>query len=185
MRHVRTLAEETPIGATVYDETIPHFKRMLTNLSSWLDQAQAYADERGFDADRLVGARLSPDQFELARQVQSATDTAKFSVTRLSGATPPSWPDEETTLDELRQRIATAIAYLDTVTPEQLADGATAKVAPGFLQGAWFHGVDYVREFALPNFYFHVTTAYCILRANGVPLGKRTFIGQATVQAPE
>jgi hypothetical protein len=169
----------------VYDETIPHFLRMLTNLSSWLDQAQTYADERGFDADRLVVARLSPDQFELARQIQSATDTAKFCATRLSGETPPNWADDETTLAALRERVATAIAYLETVTPEQLAEGATAKVSPGFLQGAWFHGVDYVRGFALPNFYFHVTTAYSILRANGVPLGKRTFIGQVPVQPPE
>lgn len=167
-----------------YDESIPPLDKMLGNLSGWLQQATAHAEERGFDPEVLLSCRLAPDQFPLVRQIQAACDAAKFTAARLSGTEAPAHPDEETTLEQIQARIAATRAYLEGFGPDDLAGAAERELSPSFLQGASVMALDYLREFALPNFYFHVTTAYAILRHNGVPLGKRAFIGHMSIKPP-
>lgn len=152
-------------------------KKMLQNLRAWLEKAKVHATERGYDPDVLAAARLAPNQFALVRQVQSACDTAKFIAARVGGVEAPRHEDNEKTLDELFERIDKTLTFLDTVEPAAV-DGAEDKVIRlAFLGDKGVRAEDYVVEFAIPNFYFHVTTAYSILRHNGVELGKRDFIG--------
>jgi hypothetical protein len=162
----------------MYAATVPLFTRMLTNLLSLLDKAEANAKERKFDVNNLVGARLAPDMNPFSFQVQSATDRAKFAVSRLTGKTPPSWPDEEKTWDDLRARIRKAIDYLASFAPEEF-EGTDDKQIPLKVRGqdTMVAGQEYLLNNAYANFYFHVTTAYAILRHNGVPVGKRDFTG--------
>jgi hypothetical protein len=155
---------------------------MLRNLDQWLEAAEVQAKAKGFETTVLVQARLAPDQFALVQQVQSACDAAKYAAAYLSGGQAPSHPDVETTFPELRARIATCRAYLESV-PSSAYQGAEARrVAPAWLKEGWFQGDDYLREVAVPNFYFHVVTAYAILRHNGVPLGKMDYIGGIPVR---
>ncbi|MBX3026846.1 DUF1993 domain-containing protein [bacterium] len=158
-------------------DTLAHFAVMLDNLDRWLQAAAAYAGQRGFDVDMLAEARLAPDQYPLAQQVQSACDQAKFAAAYLSGKKPPSHPDTEKTVAELRRRIQTCREYLAGFAPGDFAGGEDRAVAPAWMQGNSVRGDRYVIRIAVPNFYFHVTTAYAILRHNGVPLGKQDFIG--------
>ncbi len=151
--------------------------KMLTNLDGWLVKATAHAEAVGFDAETFVQARLHLGQHPLVNQVQLACDTAKGAGARLSGAEIPSHPDTETTMAQLRDRIRKTVGYLETVTPESLEQGATQEITISFLPGKAAKGADYVVDMALPNFYFHVTTAYAILRHHGVDVGKRDFIG--------
>ena len=164
---------------SVHAESVPQLVKMLRNLASWLDEGAAWAETRGFDVDVLLQARLFPDMFPLVRQVQAACDSAKFVGSRLSGHDAPLHPDTEATLDELRARIDEVVAYLEGL-PAEAFDGDRLLSLP-FLPEHHVRGVDYLREFALPNFYFHATTAYAILRHCGVTLGKRTFIGGMTL----
>ena len=157
--------------------SITQMSKMLRNLESWLGKAEAHAKERGFDVDVLVGVRLAPDQFPLARQIQSSCDTVKLAAARLSGGQAPSHPDDETTITQLRQRIHATLAYLETVTHESLGGAADRDIQLPFAKGKACKGSDYLVEFVVPNFYFHVTTAYALLRHSGVPLGKMDFIG--------
>jgi hypothetical protein len=163
-------------------QAITQFAKMLRNLDRWLATATAYAEEKKFAPDVLAQARLAPDQYELVRQVQSACDAAKYAAGYLSGGTAPSHPDTEKTLAELRTRIRTCVAYLESVPAERYAGAAERRVSPAWLQGKWFHGRDYFTQVAVPNFYFHVVTAYAILRHNGVVLGKMDYIGDLPVQ---
>ena len=157
--------------------------KMLRNLASWLDQAAAYAEERSFSPENLVQARLAPDQFTLVRQVQSACDTAKFLASRLCEIEAPSFPDEEKTFDEVKKRIADTLAFLDGVEESALGDFADRELKLSFLpEGSWVRADDYMEQFAIPNFYFHVSMAYAILRHNGVPLGKRDYLGSLPIQ---
>lgn len=167
---------------SLYDESIPQLTKMLRNLDSWLAEAETAAAERGFDVQVLTVARLSPDMFTLTRQVQSACDTAKFVPARITGQGAPSHPDTETTFPELRARIQTTLAYLATFGPDDFAGGEARRLFLPFLNGGWVSGTEYVRGFALPNCYFHLATAYGILRANGVKLGKQKFIGGLDVR---
>lgn len=154
-------------------------RTMLRNLDRWLGKAAEHAKSKNFDPDVFVQARLAPDQFPLVKQVQAACDGAKFVAARLSGKEPPKHADEEKTFDELRARIATVGAYLETFNEKDFDGWETRKVPmpylPGGNKGAL--GVDWLVGFAQPNFFFHVTTAYAILRHNGVDLGKRDYIG--------
>ena len=163
---------------SIYDITVPVFTRMLNNLLSWMDKAEAEAAARKFSTDVLSEARLAPDMIPFRGQIMIATDHAKGCVSRLAGAPVPSWPDEEKTFDELRARIRKALDLLATVTPESLAGGeertVTLKLGG---EDVSFSGLDYVNQRALPNFFFHVTTAYAILRHNGISVGKRDYIG--------
>ena len=170
---------------SVYPQSLPVFTRILTNLSGWLEQAQSYAEERGFEVDTLASSRLAPDQFPLTRQVQAACDGAKLAVARLTGKDAPSHPDEETTVAELKARIESTLGFLAEFGEADFEGSATRKVHLPFLKEQHMVGADYVHQFALPNFMFHATHAYAILRHNGVPLGKRTFLGQVTLHPDE
>jgi hypothetical protein len=162
--------------------TIGQFGKMLKNLDRWLEAGVGFAQKKGFDADVLAGSRLAPDQYELVRQVQSACDAAKYAAAYLSGQKAPSHPDTERTMAELRARIQTCVKYLESVKAAEYAGAAERRVAPPWLEGKWFRADDYLAQVAVPNFYFHVTTAYEILRHNGVELGKRDFIGELPIQ---
>ena len=161
-----------------YSISIPVFERMLRNLLSFIEKAEGDAAERKIKPEVLVSARLAPDMYPLAFQVQSATDRTKFFVARVTGVTAPSWPDDEQTLADLKARISKALAYLGAVKPEDL-DGSEEKLVPLKVRGedVEVKAQDYLLNNVMPNFYFHVTTAYDILRHNGVPLGKRDFVG--------
>jgi hypothetical protein len=162
---------------SLYDETIPQFIKMLRNLDKWLDKAVAHAQAKSFDPQVLVQSRLAPDQYALVRQIQAACDAAKTAAARLTGEEPPRHPDTEQTLEELRARIQTCLAYVESKKPEQFAGAEARPVALPFLPGKLILGADYAHELALPNFYFHLSMAYAILRHNGVNLGKTDFIG--------
>jgi hypothetical protein len=161
---------------------VPQYAKMLHNLEKWLDKAAEHAKAKSFEIDTLADARLAPDMYSLARQIQSACDTAKFSAAYLSGKEAPSHPDTEKTIPELRERIKKCLAFLETVGPSDVAGAEDRKVSPKWLQGKWVRGEQFLLEMSLPNFYFHVVTAYDILRHNGVDVGKRDFIGGMPVQ---
>jgi hypothetical protein len=152
---------------------------MLRNVEKWLDAAAEHAKLKGFDPNVFVGARLAPDQYPLAKQVQSACDAAKLAGARLTGKSAPKHEDDETTFAEVRARPAKALAFLETLRAEDFADAATRKVPLPFLPGGnkGALGLDYFARFAQPNFFFHVAHVYAILRHNGVPLGKLDYIG--------
>jgi len=161
---------------------IAQYAHSLRALDAWLERATTHATERKFDVDVLAQARLAPDQYPLAKQVQSACDAAKFAAAYLSNQKAPAHPDTETTIVELRARIASCIAYLESVPESAFAGAAERRVAPPWLRGKWLPGAEYALRFATPNFYFHVTTAYAILRHNGVALGKMDFIGPVALR---
>jgi uncharacterized protein len=163
---------------SMYTASVTIFTRMLTNLLGILEKAEAYADERKFKADVLVNQRLAPDMLPLSFQIQTATDGAKGAVARLAGREIPVWPDTETTFADLKARVRKALDYLATFKPADL-DGSEEKQIVLMIGGedVRFRGEDYLLGRATQNFYFHVTTAYAILRHNGVPVGKRDFLG--------
>lgn len=161
----------------LYDATVPQMSKMLTNLNRWLDKAVAHAEAKKFDPAVLLSARLAPDQYPLLKQIQAACDSAKSAAAHLSGQTQPKHPDTEQTLEEIRARIATCLAYLATFKASDFEGAETRPVSLPFLPGKVILGADYLNEMALPNFYFHITTAYAILRHNGVNVGKIDFIG--------
>jgi hypothetical protein len=161
----------------LFTQSVPQFIKTLRNLGVWLEEASGHAEAKKFDPAVLTTMRLAPDQYALARQVQAACDTAKLTASRLSGRDAPPHPDTETTLEELRERIGKCIAFLETFSSDDFANAAEQKVSLGWMRGRWLPGDVYLTEFGLPNFYFHVVTAYSILRHAGVPLGKSNFIG--------
>ena len=163
---------------TLYDLTIPVFLRGSSQLDALLDKGRAFATSEGIDDADMVGARLAPDMLTLAGQVQRASDTAKFAAVRIGEVANQSFADEEKTFDELAERIARTRAFLIEV-PRSAIDGrddtmlsATIGRTPTTIAAG-----DYALRFALPNFFFHVATAYDILRHRGVPLGKMDYIG--------
>jgi hypothetical protein len=161
--------------------TLTQFGQMLENLDRWLQAGVAHADQKKFQPDVLAQARLAPDQYELVRQVQAACDQAKFAAAYLTGQTPPSHPDVETTVAELQTRIETCRSYLASLPASAYGGASERRIAPSWLGGKWMHAERYIQEVAIPNFYFHVTTVYAILRHNGVPLGKMDFVGALSV----
>ena len=162
-------------------DAVVHFAKMLKNVESWLDKAAAHATAKKFEADVLAHARLAPAQYDLVRQVQAACDQAKYVAAYLAGKPPPSHPDTEKTIAELKSRIQKCLAFVEGFKKEDFAGGDERKVSPQWLGGKWFRGQDYLDELAIPNFYFHVSMAYAILRHNGVDLGKMDYIGSITV----
>jgi hypothetical protein len=171
--------KDTPtMTLSMYGVSVPAFLQGLDVLSVLLDRAAAHAAARGFDIGILLGARLAPDMLPFPRQIQRASDTAKFAVARLTDLSSPRFVDTEVTLDELRQRIDATADYLRTFRPEQF-DGSGERTISYSAGGAprQSSGQDYLLNFALPNFYFHVATAHDILRHNGVPIGKREYLG--------
>jgi uncharacterized protein len=153
------------------------YAKMLECLDQWLVKGVELAAQRSFDPSVLLFSRLAPDQYALTRQVQAACDAAKTAAARLAGREPPRHPDDEVTMDEVRARIAKVLAYLKEFSPADFEGAATRVVPLPFIPGKGMLGADYLRELATPNFYFHITTAYSILRHNGVDLGKTVFIG--------
>ncbi|MDZ4867638.1 MAG: DUF1993 domain-containing protein [Alphaproteobacteria bacterium] len=165
--------------ANLYAASVPAFQQMLKNLSSILTKAAAHAEAKKIDPSVFVNARLAPDMHPLARQIQMVSDTAKGAAARLAGVDVPSMPDTEATLAELQQRIAKTADFLSGLKPEQFEGSAERSVElnVGGGQKMTFKGATYLTHFALPNFYFHVTTAYDIVRHNGVEIGKRDYLG--------
>jgi len=153
-------------------------KKLLKNMGSWLDKAESHAAEKGYDANVLLQSRLAPDMFPLVRQCQNACDNAKFAAAFTTGKEPPAHPDTEQTMDEVRVRIATVIAYLDGFTAEEFEGTDSRTVRRPRWEGKSMTATDYFLEHAMPNFFFHLTTAYAILRHNGVELGKRDYLGR-------
>ena len=157
-------------------------KKLLTGLDGWLAKGVAHAEAKKFDANVLLQQRLAPDMFQLIRQVQAACDQAKFAASRCAGKESPSHPDTEQTIDEARKRIASVVAYLDGFTKDDFAGAEQRKITLPRWEGKSMTAVDYFVEFAQPNFYFHLTMAYAILRHNGVELGKRDFLGALSMR---
>jgi uncharacterized protein len=157
-------------------------KKVLKNIDSWLAKAEAHAQAKKYDTAVLVQARLAPDQFAFARQVQSVCDVAKFSAARLTGKEAPAHPDTETTFAELSARIGSVVAYLDTFTEADFAGVEDRKISLPRWEGKSMTAIDYFVEHALPNFFFHATTTYAILRHNGVDVGKRDFLGAISMK---
>jgi hypothetical protein len=166
------------MAISMYQASVPQLKKMLVNLTTILTKAEEHAIAKGIDGKVLVEARLFPDMLPLAKQVQIACDQVKFGLARLASVEAPKFDDTESTLAQLKERIAKTIAFMDSVKPEQI-DGTEAKEIK-FSIKEWsfeFVGEQYVLTWIIPNFYFHVTTTYNILRHNGVELGKADYLG--------
>lgn len=165
---------------TMYQLTVPVLTQKLNSLITILEKAAAFEEAKKLDPSILPNSRLAPDMFALARQVQIASDNAKGAVARLAGIEPPAWADDEKTIGELIARTQKTIDYANSFTPAQI-DGSETKTIQLKYPGGYeftFVGMDYLQKMVLPNFYFHLTTAYNILRHNGVAVGKGDFLGQ-------
>ncbi|RJG13056.1 DUF1993 family protein [Pseudomonas cavernicola] len=166
------------MSLSIYQASIPTFIRTLNNLSAILEKAAAHAEAKKIDPSVFINARLAPDMFALARQVQIASDSAKGGAARLAGVEVPSYADTETTFPELQARIAKTLDFLKSLKAEQLEGSEDRTVTLKLRnQEVSFGGRDFLFGFSLPNFFFHVTTAYNILRHNGVDIGKMDFLG--------
>jgi hypothetical protein len=168
---------------TIFDLTVPQLQKKLRNLDAWLRAAEAHATAKTFPVENLLTARLAPDQFPFVKQVQSVCDNAKMMSGRLAAKEWPKHEDTETTAEQLHARIASVQSYLETFKPDDFAGAEDRRITLPWTEGKWMTGSEYLIQFALPNFYFHLTTAYAILRHNGVELGKRDFIGGIPLKA--
>ncbi len=166
------------MSLTMYQASIPNFIRMLGNLSSILNKAVDQIEAKKIDPAVFINARLAPDMYPLSRQIQIATDMAKGCAARLAGIDVPSYEDNETTFAELQSRIAKTIDFLRSINPEQIDGSEERKVTLKLRSNEIsFLGQPYLLNFVIPNFYFHITTAYAILRHNGVDIGKMDYVG--------
>lgn len=161
----------------LYDITVTQFTKMLHNLSGCLDKAAAFADARKLDSSALLASRLAPDQFNLLRQIQIACDTAKTGITRLTGKEAPVHEDNEKTLADAKERIAKVIAFLETVSVKDFAGAEARQVSQPRWAGKYLTGQEFALQHMIPNFFFHTTTAYSIMRADGIELGKKDYLG--------
>jgi hypothetical protein len=171
--------QELTMAISLYDVTIPMLSTALSNLDAILDKAIAHATAKKIDAKVLPDTRLIADMMPLSRQIQTACDSAKGAAARLAGIDIPKHEDNETTLPELKARIAKALAFINTVKPDQLTGAESREITltfPG--KTLKFTGQSYVTTFVIPNFFFHVTMAYALLRQNGVDIGKLDYIGK-------
>ena len=167
------------MAISIFDQTVSGMSRVLLNLDAIVSKAEQYAEEKKINPAVLIQARLYPDMLPFVAQVRIATDMAKGAAARLSGTDMPSWPDDEATFEEIHGRIRKALNYLVGFKPEQFEGSETKNIElklPN--RSIQFVGKDYVLGFVIPNFYFHVTTAYNILRHNGLAIGKRDFLGE-------
>ncbi len=166
------------MSLTMYQASIPVFVRMLDNLSGILDKAAAHAEAKKIDPAIFINARLAPDMFPLSRQVQIATDMVKGCAARLAGIDVPSYEDNESTFSELQARIAKTKAFIESVSASQVDGSEERKITLKFgSKELSFLGQAYLLDFVLPNFHFHLTTTYAILRHNGVEIGKKDYTG--------
>ncbi|MFY0579906.1 DUF1993 domain-containing protein [Cystobacter fuscus] len=166
------------MSLSMYQASIPSLVRMLGNLSAILTKAATYAEAKKIEPSVLINARLAPDMRPLSFQIQTSSDLAKGCAARLAGIEAPSFPDTEATFPELQTRIAKTIEFLNSVSAAQI-DGSEERTVTLKMrtQEVQFQGQAYLLSFVLPNFYFHVTTAYAILRHNGLDIGKGDFLG--------
>ena len=166
------------MSISMYDFSIPALTRGLTNLSAILDKAAAHAAAKKFDSAVLAQSRLFPDMHPLARQVQIACDTAKGAAARLAGIEVPKHEDTEATFADLKARIAKTLDFVKSITAAQVKDAESREIEIKFPNGAWkFTGLTYLTDFVLPNFYFHPSIVYALLRKNGVEVGKSDYLG--------
>ena len=162
----------------IYELTVPQFAKTLQNLLHLLDLGAKNAETKKYEFDVLLNSRLAPDQFNLVRQIQIACDTAKLCASRLTGKEAPKHEDNEKTLSELKTRIDQVIRYLHTFAQVDYAGADEKRITQPRWEGKYLTGHEYVVQHAIPNFYFHITTAYAILRHNGVEVGKKDFLGE-------
>jgi hypothetical protein len=166
------------MSITMHSASVPIFERMLGNMLTWLDKAEDHAKKKGFDSANYLGLRLGPDVLPFSRQIQIASDACKGCLSRLSGQEAPSWADDEASLDELRARIVKTIEYVQSI-PADAIDGSEDREitleAPG--RKFTFTGEVFLKSFSLPNFFFHCTMTYALLRQAGVDLGKMDYLG--------
>jgi hypothetical protein len=175
---IAALFEEETMSLTMYDASVPVFRQMLGSLSAILDKAEAHATARKIEPVALLQARLYPDMFPLTRQVQIAADFAKGTCARLAGVELPRYEDTEQSFAELKQRIAKTLAFIDNLPVDAIAGSEQRDIS--FTVGGntrEFKGQPYLLHYAMPQFVFHATTVYAILRHNGVEIGKRDFVG--------
>ncbi len=162
----------------LYEVTIPQFAKMLLNLNMILDKAAKHAEAKKFEVEVLLNSRLAPDQFNLIRQIQIACDTAKLAASRLTGKDAPVHEDNEKTLSDLRARIQQTVSYLNNFTAKDFEGAEEKRITQPRWEGKYLLGFEFANQHALPNLYFHITTAYAILRHNGVDVGKKDFLGE-------
>jgi hypothetical protein len=163
----------------MHSASVPIFAKMLGNLQTWLDKAEAHAAARKFDTTVFLAARLAPDMLPFATQIQIACDSAKYGVARLAGAEAPRHEDNETSLAELRERVRKTIDYVLSVPAAQIDGSETRDITVPRRSGPMvLKGEFYLKHYVLPNFFFHITTAYALLRHNGVDLGKGDYLGK-------
>jgi hypothetical protein len=169
----------------IYQIVVPQFSKMLGNLSAILDKAATYAEPKKIDMEVLLGSRLAPDQFNLMRQIQIACDTANIGAARLIGkeASVQSFPDTEKTVSEIKARIEATSAILRKLTEADFAESATRRITQPRWEGKTLSGEEFLIQHVVPNFYFHITTAYAILRHNGVDVGKKDYLGALPYRA--
>jgi uncharacterized protein len=171
------------MALTMHSASVPIFVRMLGNLVTWLDKAEAHATAKKFESNVYLAARLAPDMLPLPQQIQIACDAAKFCVARLAGVEAPPFADDEKSIADLRQRVMKTIDYVQSVPADKIVGSDAREITVPRRAGALtMSGEAYLKHFALPNFFFHVTTTYALLRQNGVELGKTDFLGAALPQ---
>ncbi|MDO8899748.1 MAG: DUF1993 domain-containing protein [Phenylobacterium sp.] len=172
------------MALTLYDAAIPTYVQMLRNLAALLDKAEAHAKAKGQPLSDLLEARLAPDMHSLIGQIQLATDAAKGGAARLAGVTPPVMPDTETTYEDLKARVAKTLAFVETITPDQVSDDLERIIELPLPKGAMtFTAKDFVLTFSIPNFLFHVSMAYALLRHTGAPIGKLDYLAGGRASA--
>jgi hypothetical protein len=165
----------------MYLETFAEFRKLLANIEHWLDAAVAHGKAKSFEANTLLQSRLAPDQFPLIRQIQVACDTAKIGASLLTGKDAPKHDDNEVTVDDVRARLKSVISNLSTYTAADFAKSSTQTISRPRWEGKTMTGINFFTEHVVPNFYFHVATAYAILRHNGVSIGKKDYLGELTM----
>ena len=167
------------MSLSMHSASVPVFVRNLNNVLAWLDKAQAHAEARKFDTANYLGLRLAPDMLPFTRQIQIASDAAKGCVARLAGVDVPKWDDNEASLDDLRARVRKTMDYVQSIPADKIDGSESREIVLQMRAGELrFSGENYLRHYALPNFYFHLTTAYALLRHAGVDIGKTDFLGK-------
>ncbi|PRP92261.1 hypothetical protein ENSA5_50240 [Enhygromyxa salina] len=169
---------------STYYAAVAQMSKMLRNLDAWLDEAEVFAATRKMSADELLSFRLSPDMRPLSFQIESCCEAATLAARWLAGADVPDLEPTTVTLAGHRERIASVAEFLEGLSPVQFEGAGRRPVALAFLPGRIIDGEDYLMELSIPNFYFHATTAYALLRMRGVELGKRDYVGSLTVYVP-
>ncbi|CAN5258916.1 DUF1993 domain-containing protein [soil metagenome] len=168
----------------MYEATFRQIKKMLVQLDKWLEMAKAYAESKSADPKAFLEMRLAADQFPFLRQVQTTCDTAKLAISRLTGKEAPVNSDTEQSIDDLRARVRTTISYLEGFSANDFIGAESRRITQPRWEGKVMTGSDYFLEHAVPNFFFHLTHAYAILRHAGVPIGKRDYLGTLSLRAP-